>query len=926
MFKKFLTLIMVLASIQAWGNPIDWNQAERLATQFAQSDVSQIGDVHWNRVTRNGVIAGNGNAPLYVFNRADGNGFVIVAGDDAAIPILGYSTEGTFSFDNMPGNLRQWLSLSERYVEACAKRHGTAHAAQQGTPVVNPLLGDILWGQGTPYNNMCPIYDGGTHYYVGCVATAATQIMRYHSYPEHGTGSKTIIVNGQNVTADFGNTTYDWSNMLPSYDDVDYTAAQSNAVATLAAHFGVAVDMEYQPAGSGAHSMAVPHALREFFNYDQAVTMRKRDYYSTTEWLQLIKSELDQGRPVYYAASSETGSSGHAFVCDGYDSQDFVHINWGWYGTSNGYFLVSHLNPDDLGIGGGTGGYNLDQEIITGIQPPANGTTYERPLYNSLSMRLITQNESSFNVMVTVENFDTKPFTGDLGVALVRDGNIVKVLKSEQKNIEGFDGSHTGLLMMATIYDIPKQVGNDVSDGDATVWMAFREDSNSQWQLMRYCRGRDSRNKPYVGYFTTSVANGRIQTLDDSCEHPDVEILSPLEPEGEIYAGGAALFNLRLRNNSPAVRLRNIVMRFTSITDESVSFDFENEVSVYDAVEETVPLIVTLNEALTSGEYRLTVFEKGFEEYPFALTQGGGIVNVLPQASTPVMRLTEAVQWRNANNEETINQGDNVYFALNSRNYGSTGNVGVILNLVDVNDPTKRYIYQQSNATMQTGEAKVFTFYRKLPVDPGTYRVVVSYATDDGRITDDINNDIYPVEITVGEASDIFLNAVAIDLPDYVIKGERLQGTVTLSAPTDHNGYVYVRMRQYTLTNGGILYMGNQNIPAGTEKTINISSRIDFEPGRYLIMVEARHGSVDGTVGNYANCYKLIDVVTEPPVVVVPGDVDGDGKVTVADVTALYNYILNNDASAIVNGDQNNDGFITTGDVTCVYNILLGVK
>lgn len=183
MIKKLFSAIMVLASIQAWGNPIDWNQAERVATRFAQSDMSQIGDVHWNRVNRSGVIASNGNAALYVFNRADGDGFVIVAGDDAAIPILGYSTEGTFSYDNIPSNLRQWLMLSERYVEACANRQGSARAVQQGEPVVAPLLGDILWGQGTPYNDMCPTYDGGTHYYVGCVATAATQIMRYHSFP-----------------------------------------------------------------------------------------------------------------------------------------------------------------------------------------------------------------------------------------------------------------------------------------------------------------------------------------------------------------------------------------------------------------------------------------------------------------------------------------------------------------------------------------------------------------------------------------------------------------------------------------------------------------------------------------------------------------------------------------------------------------------
>ncbi len=915
---------MALVNISAWSSPIDWTKAEAIATRFAKSALSQPQSTQWHRVASKGTTSSDDNSLLYVFNQTGGHGFVIVAGDDAAEPILGYSTEGSFSYDNMPDNLRYWLELNELYVKACANRQVTARQVSQGTPIVAPLLGDILWGQGSPYNNMCPTYDGGTHYYVGCVATAATQIMRYYRYPEHGSGSKTITVNGQQVTADFGNATYDWDNMLPTYDGVNYTTSQANAVATIAAHFGVAVNMEYQPAGSGAHSMEVPNALREYFSYDQAVTMRKRDYYSSSEWLQLIKSELDAGRPVYYAASSDVGSSGHAFVCDGYDSEDFVHINWGWYGTSNGYFLVSHLDPDDLGIGGGTGGYNLDQEIVTGIQPPTSGTAYERPLYNSLSMRLITQDASSFNVMITVENFDTKPFTGDLGVALVRDGEILKVLKTEQRNIAGFANGHTGLLAMASIYDIPKQVGNDIPDGEATVWMVFREDGQSPWQLMRYCRGRDSRNKPYVGFFKTEVSGGRILTLDDSCSHPDVTLLSALEPEGEVYEGGSALFNLKLRNNSSDVRLRNIVVRFTNTADESQFFDYENSVNVYDAVEENVSLLVNLDEEMPHGEYRLTAFEKGFEDYPFELTQGDGIVNVLPAALTPVMRLTTAVQWRRADSQEIINQGDNIYFALNARNYGSAGNVGVILNLVDVDDSTKRYIYQQSNATVERGEARTFTFYRKLPVDPGTYRVVVSYVTDNGVMTDDVNNDNYPVTITVGQASNIFLNAVAIDLPSYVVKGEMLVGTLTLSAPIAHSGNVYVRMRQYTLTNGGILYMGNQQIAAGEEKTINISSRINFEPGRYLIMVEAKHGATEGTVGNYANCYKLIDVVTEPPV--VAGDVDGDGVVTAADITALYNFMLSSDASAIVNGDQDNDGNITSGDVTAVYNILMGMN
>ncbi len=925
MKKQLITTVIVLSSISAWASPIDWAQAEVLATRFCRQGALQQATPAWQRVKRQGMAA-PAHAPYYVFNRDDGHGFVIVAGDDAAQPILGYSDEGTFSYDNMPPALRAWLDLNERYVAACSQCAPVRHTAPQGTPVVEPLLGDILWGQGSPYNEQCPTYTSSgvtTHYYVGCVATAATQIMRYHQYPEHGIGSKSLTVGGVQYTADFGNTTYDWTNMLPSYEGVESTSAQRTAVATLAAHMGIAVDMEYQPAGSGAHSMVVPGALRDYFGYDHATTMRKRDYYTSDEWLGIICAELDAGRPVYYAAASEVGSSGHAFVCDGYDTEGFVHINWGWSGKSNGYFLINHLDPDDLGIGGGTGGYNLDQEIITGMQRPTQGTTYERPLYNGLSMRLLSQDNATFGVMVTVENFDTKPFAGELGVALVRDGQVLSVLKSEQCNIAGFANGRTGLLMMKSIYDIPKTVGSDIVDGEAQVWMAFREDASAPWQPMRYCRARDSRNKPYVGYFPTTVAAGKILTLDDSGSHPDVTLLNALAPQGKVYAQGTALFDLEMRNNSDDVRLKNIVIRFTSVDDASQVFDYENPVNVYDASVERRQLLVNLADTMPQGNYRLTAFEKGFEQYPFEQTMGDGLVEVLPQAATPVMRLTTAVQWRRADGEMTACQGDNVYFALNTRNYGSPGNVGVILNLVDVNDSTKAYVYQQSNATVSQGEDKTLTFYRKLPVDPGTYRVMITYATDDGRITPDDNNDRYPLTITIGQAGNIMLNAVDIDLPDWVVKGERLTGSVTLAAPSDFSGTVYVRMRQYTLTNGGLLYMGNQQIAAGESKTISISSTINFEPGRYLIMVEAKRSGVEGTIGDYANCYKLIDVVTEPPVFL--GDVNGDGAVDVGDVNIIVNIMLGkDDAGNYPGADVTGDGPIDVGDVNQVINIMLG--
>ena len=219
-----------------------------IATSFSKSAQWQQAAPQWHRVGRNAPVTAT--APYYVFNNADGKGFVIVSGDDAAAPILGYATCGKFSYEDMPENLRTWMWMNEQYVLACSQRAATPRTTTMGTPIVQPLLGDISWGQGAPYNDMCPTYtatDGITHYYVGCVATATTQIMRYHQYPIQGSGTKTITVGGQQYSADFGGTTYDWEHMLPTYANVTASDLERTAVATLAAHFGIAVDMEYMP-------------------------------------------------------------------------------------------------------------------------------------------------------------------------------------------------------------------------------------------------------------------------------------------------------------------------------------------------------------------------------------------------------------------------------------------------------------------------------------------------------------------------------------------------------------------------------------------------------------------------------------------------------------------------------------------------------
>lgn len=921
-------LVLLISTLGASASHIDEFQAQGIAAQFLNSRHGSIAGKRQVKAARLSLKAQEiQNQDIYVFNALENNGgYVVVAGDDAAPLVLGYSYNGTFDWDTAPDNLKFWIELNARYVEKCRNKATsvTRAAHKAGEVVVAPLLNDILWGQGDPYNIFCPTYQEGTtgkNYYVGCVATAATQIMRMHKYPAKGTGSKSCVVGGISLSANFGNTTYDWDNMLPSYADVNATKAQKEAVATLAAHFGVAVEMEYTPTGSGAHTMMVPGALRDYFGYDAGTTIRVRDYYDSEEWLNVIKRELQAGRPVLYGASSDVGQSGHAFVCDGYDSEGFVHINWGWTGKSNGYFLVNHLDPDDLGIGGGTGGYNLNQEIVTGIQRPVAGSVLDRALYSAMSMRLIQDNGDNFSLLASIENYDTKEFNGEIGVAAVRGDSMIALLKSTAQKIAGFANGKTGILPTFTMYNIPKTVGAGVADGAVSIRFVFREDASSPWKVMRYCRGRDSKGKPYVGSFIAEISNGKLGAVAVNNEHPDVVLLNKLEPQDEVLAQGSAMFSLKLNNNSKDVRLKNIVIRFTSVEDSAVHFDYENPVNIYDKSIESTDLIVNLDDSMPAGKYRLMAYEKGYEDFPFVESIAGDIIEVKPASKYPVMRLTQPVMWRRADGTETVNQGDRVYFAMNARNYGAPGNVGAILVLVDSLDNGKRYIYQQSDAVVAKGEAKTLTFYRKLPVDPGTYRVMMCYITDDGTIVDDSHAEGFNTWITVGKASDILLNAVSINLPETIVKGDRLTGSVTLKAPNVFQGTVYVRMRQYTLFNGGILNMKRMSFQPGEQQTLDISQAMSFDTGRYLVLVEAKQGSTEGTIGEYANCYKLINVVDKMPGTL--GDLNHDGVINVSDVTALINMILGTSAPQLDIADMNGDGIINVSDVTALINIIL---
>lgn len=282
--------------------------------------------------------------------------YVILSGDDRALPVLGYSLDGPFDTEDMPENLLWWLQAynqeirywEEHLVEASETvRKAWETLAQGKLPLplnrseVQPLL-NTKWGQGQPFNYLCP-----NSCVTGCVATAMSQIMKYWEYPNKGTGSHSYYdPTYGSLSANFGNTTYDWDHMTAAPTS-SCSLAEKQALGTLCYHAGVAVEMEYGPDASAASSYAVPDAMKQYFGYSSEAEMVEKSNYTETGWKNLIKGELDLSRPVYYSGNNSTSTGGHAFICDGYDNLDYFHFNWGWKGNHNGFYMMGSLNPDD---------------------------------------------------------------------------------------------------------------------------------------------------------------------------------------------------------------------------------------------------------------------------------------------------------------------------------------------------------------------------------------------------------------------------------------------------------------------------------------------------------------------------------------------------------------------------------------------------
>lgn len=386
-FKLLFLTICVAVSLQVEAGNIDVATARQTANNFINKQVA-AGLMKANRAGGLTLAFAEASSKVsdandyYAFN-IDGGGWVIIAGEDRATPVLGYGAEGSLMYDRLPCAFKALLNSYKREIEFL-QTYTADDLVTANTPPFSNGVGPLItttWGQEMPYYLQCPVYNN-EYCVVGCVATAMAQVMYYWQYPqESGPLSSYYCYDIGATVGSLPQTSFNYNQMLKSYCHWDYdnsvlvqdsyTEVQAYEVAKLSRYCGQAVEMGYSPEGSGAYTSDQLVAMKNFGYQQTAEEVTKSwwgyDYYTTAEWETMMKTELNAGRPILYAAN-DPNAGGHAFICDGYRSDGKFHFNFGWYGTCDGWYVSTALNM--VHRSGEELHFNSGHEMLIGVEPP----------------------------------------------------------------------------------------------------------------------------------------------------------------------------------------------------------------------------------------------------------------------------------------------------------------------------------------------------------------------------------------------------------------------------------------------------------------------------------------------------------------------------------------------------------------------------
>ena len=413
-FQFMLVLLLVCGQATIQAKRISQWQAQQQAYSFWGKQMPMKAKAK-SRVVSTASLSTLGNDSYYVFNN-DAGGFVIIAGDDAVAPVLGYTSTGAFDANNLPEGLKDLLKSYEQQIAALGKNYKANTTSTRAEFTGEKLLTTAKWNQGAPFNKYTP-----NNYVTGCVATAGAIVMKHHGYPAKGVGSHSYTWNGQNLTASFEHD-YDWANMPVRYTG-DNDAA-FDGVARLMSDLGIAVNMQYANGGSASALEDLVTALKKYFGYSKYARHLKIEDLGAEAWNGRLRAEIDANRPVLYAAS-DANVGGHSFVIDGYKDESFS-VNWGWGGYCDGFYRVGALNPEVDGTPQGDQ-YNSSQAAVFALQPSDGKEVLSNLRFIKVDGYLETMNMNVTDVkagknltlyLLPLQSYGENSYTGKIAIAL----------------------------------------------------------------------------------------------------------------------------------------------------------------------------------------------------------------------------------------------------------------------------------------------------------------------------------------------------------------------------------------------------------------------------------------------------------------------------------------------------------------------------
>lgn len=489
------------------------------------------------------------NAPYYAFNLEQG--YVIVSGDDEMTELVGYAENGFFDAENVPPQMQLWLDGYAEYVAAVQSGKAKARKillSDSPSVVVEPLV-TTKWNQDAPFNNFAPEYTDDNNNTqrcaTGCAATAMAQIMKFHNWPEQGVGHYSYEHQSfGTISSNFSEHVYDWTNMIDRYNNGEYSNMQADAVALLMKDCGVSLNMNYGPV-SGASIYSYYPAFKNYFRYSSRTV--NRSGCETAEFTKIITDELQEGRPLIYCGTGEDG--GHAFVVDGYDTNYFLHVNWGWGGYSDGYFDMNYMDPTGLGIGGGSGAFKWNQGIVLarplkdGVEPYEFIQQLCFVPYNDVKGGIFCEQEMPANKgdVVTIllrntANLSGESFFGSLNVGVFDDSGALVTMGNEER-IENNNGDllefQSGSLYSV---DLPMTLNTaGIADGNYIV----RAMSKANGDVWRKFASTDCLNM--------TVADGKVYL---SAPTPNISMVGIGSYDTATYKGFSFNADVTVHNSS----------------------------------------------------------------------------------------------------------------------------------------------------------------------------------------------------------------------------------------------------------------------------------------------------------------------------------------------------------------------------------------